>query len=242
MCFVNEILNQSYQYYYNHNIIHLIISLHYLSLSFFFRIHKNIIDGQRCGETLLELFQTAKDPDNIVVSLVEQNQNTDDDLYCLEVYCKLAGGGKDSIYERIKPRNDSIKLIIKEEERNKCPRNDQIRLIKVNDIFTKGPTWARALGRKNLGNEEFCLQTATHNSFVQHWDKKVRKEWLLTNNEYAIISNQPKKQPTIQNDMQNTPDRIVPRNCAVDFLEIEKLPVRKYYITVLPSRPSSTIQ
>ena len=36
MCFVNEILNQSYQYYYNHNIIHLIISLHYLSLSFFF--------------------------------------------------------------------------------------------------------------------------------------------------------------------------------------------------------------
>ncbi|OEU09284.1 hypothetical protein FRACYDRAFT_277408 [Fragilariopsis cylindrus CCMP1102] len=171
-------------------------------------------DGQRCGETLLELFQTAKDPDNIVVSLVEQNQNTDDDLYCLEVYCKLAGGGKDSIYERIKPRNDSIKLIIKEEERNKCPRNDQIRLIKVNDIFTKGPTWARALGRKNLGNEEFCLQTATHNSFVQHWDEKVRKEWLLTNNEYAIISNQPKKQPTIQNDMQNTPDRIVPRNCA----------------------------
>ena len=205
-------------------------------------MHKNIIDGQRCGETLLELFQTAKDPDNIVVSLVEQNQNTDDDLYCLEVYCKLAGGGKDSIYERIKPRNDSIKLINKEEERNKCPRNDQIRLIKVNDIFTKGPTWARALGRKNLGNEEFCLQTATHNSFVQHWDEKVRKEWLLTNNEYAIISNQPKKQPTIQNDMQNTPDRIVPRNCAVDFLEVEKLPVRKYYITVLPSRPSSTIQ
>ena len=163
-------------------------------------------------------------------------------MYCLEVYCKLAGGGKDSIYERIKPRNDSIKLINKEEERNKCPRNDQIRLIKVNDIFTKGPTWARALGRKNLGNEEFCLQTATHNSFVQHWDEKVRKEWLLTNNEYAIISNQPKKQDTIQNDMQNTSDRIVPRNCAVDFLEKEKLPVRKYYITVLPSRPSSTIQ
>jgi hypothetical protein len=175
------------------------------------------------------LFQTAKDPDNIVVSLVEQNQNTDDDLYCLEVYCKLAGG-KDSIYERIVPRNDAIKLIIKEEERKKCPRNDQIRLIKVNDIFTKGPTWARALGRKILGNEEFCLQTAAHNSFVQHWDDKVRKEWLLTNNEYAIISNQPKKQPTIQDDMHNTPDRIVPRNCAVDFLEEEKLPVRIYYI------------
>ncbi|MGK3737854.1 MAG: hypothetical protein ACI8RD_005210 [Bacillariaceae sp.] len=196
-------------------------------MMFFCRI-SFIVDGQRCGETLLELFQTAKDPDNIIVSLVEQNEDTDDDLYCLEVYCKLSGG-KDSIYERVRTSNNAIKLIIKEEERNKCPRNDQIRLIKVNDIFTKGPTWARTLGRKILGNEEFCLQTATHNSFVQHWDDKVRNEWLLTNNEYAIISNQPKEQPE-KSDMQYTSDRVVPRNCAVDFLEEEKLPVRIYYI------------
>lgn len=182
----------------------------------------HIADGQRCGETLLELFKKAKDPDNIVVSLIEQNQENEDDPFCIEVYCKLAGGN--DIYERKGPRPGTIKIISKVEERGKCPRNDQIRLIKVHDIGAKGPTFARALGRKILGNEEFCLQTAAHSSFVKNWDEKVRKEWLSTNNEYGIISNQPKQQPETP---ELSPDQKVPRNCAIDFLEVEKLPVRK---------------
>jgi len=178
-------------------------------------------DGQRCGETLLELFKKAKDPDNIVVSLIEQNQENEDDPFCIEVYCKLAGGHE--IYERKGPRPETIKIISKVEAREKCPRNDQIRLIKVHDIGAKGPTWARALGRKILGNEEFCLQTAAHSSFVKHWDEKVRNEWLSTNNEYGIISNQPKQRPK-RPTPESSPDRKVPRNCAIDFLEVEKIP------------------
>mmetsp|Transcript_9181 Transcript_9181/g.8941 ORF Transcript_9181/g.8941 Transcript_9181/m.8941 type:complete len:552 (-) Transcript_9181:79-1734(-) len=178
-------------------------------------------DGQRCGETLLELFKKAKDPDNIVVSLIEQNQENEDDPFCIEVYCKLAGGGND-IYERNGPRPETIKIISNVEAREKCPRNDQIRLIKVHDIGAKGPTWARALGRKILGNEEFCLQIATHSSFVDNFDEKVRNEWLSTNNEYGIISNQPKQRATTMPEL--SPDQKVPRNCAIDFLEVEKLP------------------
>ena len=46
-------------------------------------------DGERCGKTIVDLFQKAKDPDNIVVGIVDQSY--EDDKYCLEVYCKELG-------------------------------------------------------------------------------------------------------------------------------------------------------
>lgn len=46
-------------------------------------------DGKRCGETLVDLFQKAKDPDQIVVGLIDQSH--EDDEQCLEAYCKELG-------------------------------------------------------------------------------------------------------------------------------------------------------
>ena len=47
------------------------------------------LDGERCGETLKSIFENAKDPDRVVVGLVEQNDAQD--KFCLEEYCKAYG-------------------------------------------------------------------------------------------------------------------------------------------------------
>jgi Glycosyltransferase (GlcNAc) len=46
-------------------------------------------DGARCGKTIVDLFAKAKDPDNIIVGIIDQS--TENDLYCLEAYCKEMG-------------------------------------------------------------------------------------------------------------------------------------------------------
>eukprot|EP00536_Pseudo-nitzschia_multiseries_P009767 jgi/Psemu1/325767/estExt_fgenesh1_pg.C_2820013 len=170
-------------------------------------------DGQHCGNALEELFNNAADPDNIVVSLIEQQH--EDDPSCLEVYCVAMGGVE--IIKRKTVQGNSITLFSNDVAKKKCPRFNQIRVVRVQDNFAKGPPWSRVLGRRSLGNEEFCLQTAAHSSFVEHWDEKVRKEWILANNEFGIISNPPKPK-----DEPNPEE--VPRTCSVDFLEEEELP------------------
>ncbi|VEU33397.1 unnamed protein product [Pseudo-nitzschia multistriata] len=165
-------------------------------------------DGEQCGDALVELFKNAKDPDNVVVSLVEQ-QN-EDDPYCVEVYCKISAGVE------VIERSDSMIYSIDENKEN-CPRINQIRTVRVQDIYSKGPPWARALGRRSLGNEEFCLQTVANSAFVENWDEKVRKEWISVKNEFGIISNPP--QPR-----DKTGAYEVPRTCTIEFLEEEELP------------------
>ena len=149
------------------------------------------------------------------MSLIEQNSEQPDDPYCVEVYCKI--NADLDIINRIEFREGAYKVTSNEKDRKRCPRIDQIRVVRVQDNFAKGPPWSRALGRRSLGNEEFCLQTAAHSSFVEDWDEKVRQEWLQTNNEFGIISNPPK--PKGPKDTQE-----VPRTCCVEFLEEEKLP------------------
>lgn len=46
-------------------------------------------DGKRCGETLRSIFETAKDPDKVVVGVIEQNDPEDE--FCLSVYCGFYG-------------------------------------------------------------------------------------------------------------------------------------------------------
>lgn len=46
-------------------------------------------DGERCGKTIVDLFANAKDPDKIVVGIIDQSY--EEDLLCLESYCKEMG-------------------------------------------------------------------------------------------------------------------------------------------------------
>ena len=156
------------------------------------------------------------------MSLVEQEH--EDDSYCLEYYCFLVAELRVLVRTEIHPGAFNIRS--NEAEMNLCPRINQIRVMRVQDTFAKGPPWSRALGRRSLGNEEFCLQTVAYSTFVEKWDEKIRKEWLLANNEFGIISNPPK--PKLAAKSQE-----VPRTCRVEFLEEEKLPVSEIFVDCL---------
>ena len=169
-------------------------------------------DGQECGETLVDLFRKADKPDDIVVSLVEQQ--VEDEIYCLEAYCKALANV--DIVNRFEYRKDHISVLSSDLAKKQCPRIDQIKVVRVNNSAAKGPPWARAMGRHSLGNEEFCLHTSTHASFSVHWDTMARTEWLSANNEFAILSNPP--------SAIGVQGKSVPRLCGVEFLDEEKLP------------------
>jgi Glycosyltransferase (GlcNAc) len=174
-------------------------------------------DGARCAETLLDLFANARDPDHIIVGLVEQNH--EDDPYCLELYCKLSSPDSNlEIYQRVAIRKDVTKVIVKDSERSQCPRIDQIRNIAVHSDSAKGPSWARSLGRKVLGNEEFCLQIDAHSQFIKDWDIALKEQWTATENEFAIISHPP---PHMGDFEKSVEDQVIPRHCTVDFLDIQ---------------------
>ena len=46
-------------------------------------------DGERCAKTLKSIFENAKDPDRVFVGVIEQN--SPEDKFCLEEYCKSFG-------------------------------------------------------------------------------------------------------------------------------------------------------
>jgi hypothetical protein len=128
------------------------------------------------------------------------------------------------IYDKLNLRKDTTKVIAKETARKECPRVDQIRKLSVHQYAAKGPTWARALGRKILGNEEFCLQIDAHMKFVQNWDEKAKQEWSGTRNEFGIISAVPQGFYALE----NTPATTVMRGCEVEFMDVG-VPVSKLF-------------
>jgi hypothetical protein len=171
------------------------------------------------------LFANAEDPDSIIVGLVEQNYETDDP-FCLELFCQQASDtGQLAIYERQTIREDTTKIVAKVPERSQCPRIDQIRKLAVHNVAAKGPSWARSLSRKLLGNEEFCLQIDAHSKFVEHWDRLLKEEWKAANNEFAIFSHPPRAITDFEKRGELT--KIVPRNCAVDLLDVQ-VPVSNF--------------
>jgi hypothetical protein len=180
-----------------------------------------LIDGPRCAETLKLLFDNAKDPDNIIVGLIEQNDP--EDKFCLEEYCSQHGVPKH--YKRQTIRKDVTKVIA-EPERLQCPRFNQVRLLAFHNKSAKGPAYARSMTRKILGNEEFCMQIDAHTSFSQNWDQIAKEEWRKTGNEFAVISNVPAKQGE-QADYQpgGAKQTEVPRQCVTRFQD-NGIPVR----------------
>lgn len=51
--------------------------------------HSCALDGERCAATLKSIFENAKNPDKVVVGLIESV--APDDTLCLEAYCKEHG-------------------------------------------------------------------------------------------------------------------------------------------------------
>lgn len=169
-------------------------------------------DGKRCAETLKSLFDNAADPDNIIVGLIEQN--APEDRFCLEEFC--AAQGIEKHYRRQMIRKDVTKVIA-EPERLKCNRFNQIRLLAFHNKSAKGPSYARSMTRKILGNEEFCMQIDAHSSFAKNWDQAAKEEWKNTQNEFGVISNVPAPQGEQAEYESGKRAGEVPRQCKTSF-------------------------
>jgi len=136
-------------------------------------------DGVRCANTIKSLFDNAHDPDKITVGLVEHAH--EDDVKCLEHYCSLHGIKIGKHTRKFDPT----------ENRKRCPYYSRIRYLAVFAYGAKGPVVSRALHRKILGNEDFCLQIDAHTGFKSDWDVTLKEEWTNCRNEYGIVSTVP---------------------------------------------------
>jgi len=182
-------------------------------------------DGKRCAETIRSIFDNAKDPDNVIIGLVEQNDS--EDVFCLSAYCDFYGV---ETIKKTKIREDMFKILKVEGREEKCPRYNQIRVVAVYNNAATGPNGARALTRKILGNEEYCMQIDAHTSFVKNWDTIAKTEWKSTGNEFAVISNVPAKKSELSSYDSWTGSKYgeVPRQCHIRIADND-IPVSFLY-------------
>jgi Glycosyltransferase (GlcNAc) len=188
------------------------------------------VDGERCGETLRSLFENAANPDKVFVGLFEQN--APEDKFCREQYCSYFGS---KTLKRQTIRQGVVKVMANSETMDSCPHKDQIRLIAYHDIQAKGPTYARSLVRKALGNEEFCMQIDAHTEFVPQWDKLAVSEWKNTENEFGILSTVPAAKAEMESYASGGAKFTeVPRQCSLKF-QSNGIPVSVHWIDRLGS-------
>ncbi|GBG29899.1 Skp1-protein-hydroxyproline N-acetylglucosaminyltransferase [Hondaea fermentalgiana] len=142
-----------------------------------------------CGNTLFEAFSNARYPERVSAIVVEQK--ADDDVYdCVEEYCALVkkNGGTDADCRRQSVRVDKVPL-------------DRAR----------GVMPARYRQNLLLEDEEFCLQIDSHSAFEAEWDQIAIEDWLLTENEMAVITAYP-NMVRDRHDQRNSPQR-----CSTKF-------------------------
>ena len=102
--------------------------------------------------------------------------------------------------------------------RAKCPRYEQIRYLAVFSLGAKGPVVSKSMHRKLLGNEEYCLQIDPHSTLSENWDDKLKKEYLSTKNEFAIISTTPQPmERQSEYDAGGSKSTEVVRRCHLEF-------------------------
>lgn len=169
-----------------------------------------------CPVTLFNLYTKAAMPRRILVGLIQQN-NHEEDVDCLEGYCDLM-------------KHDShFGSTDHKAKKYECPFYDQITIRRINAGHANGPQYARALGSDLLLSpslyqftQQYCMQTDAHMNFVTAWDVKMIDMWILTRNEYAILSTYvaPLEQMEVQDDpakngFQNLQE--VPHLCMVEF-------------------------
>jgi Glycosyltransferase (GlcNAc) len=124
-------------------------------------------------------------------------------------------------------REEMTKILVVEGRESKCPRFSQVRVLAFFNPIPSGPQHPRALQRKLLGNEEYCLQIDAHSSFIHHWDLIAKEEWKETHNEFAILSTSPAAMSERDDYESKTGSKHgqVPRICKVRIAD-NSLPVR----------------
>eukprot|EP00924_Labyrinthula_sp_SR-Ha-C_P016371 maker-scaffold_6-snap-gene-1.43-mRNA-1 protein AED:0.01 eAED:0.01 QI:0/1/0.5/1/1/1/2/30/659 len=119
-----------------------------------------------CSNTLKEIFENTKNPDNIFIYIADQK--TDEDISCVDEYC------------------DQVK---------NC-RRSQITTIDIPISKARGVMPARYHQLRALKSEhsdDFCLQIDSHSAFENKWDEMAIEEFLVTENEFAVLSAYPNR-------------------------------------------------
>jgi len=131
-----------------------------------------------CPKTLFNLFTKAGNPSRIKVGIVQQN--TPDDLDCLEEYCNMYANRLDKT------------IILHDPKWPECPFKDNVIMRRISSTDAKGPVFARALGSEIIPESdeeaEFCMQTDSHMDFLPDFDNSLLKMWGSLENEYGVLS------------------------------------------------------
>jgi hypothetical protein len=126
--------------------------------------------------------------------------------------------GVDAV-KRQQIRQGVTKILTRADEgSHHCPHHDQIRLLAFQNVQAKGPSFARSLTHKVLGNQDYCLQMDAHTTLVKDWDAHMVSEWQATQNEFAVLSSLPPPVAEMEAwQPGGTRQDQIPRQCKVKF-------------------------
>ena len=164
-----------------------------------------------CNFTLRDMYENAARPDLLYAGIVQQNHIAEDEPAgrdCLQNFCEA---------------NDLC---------------DHVKIIRMNHIDARGPTYARALASCLYEGQTWFFQIDSHTKFTKDWDEKLRNMILRLPEDKrpdAILSHYP--QPgDFENDGKPEEKRkhTVPQNCGakldrkgmVQFIARERAPSR----------------
>jgi hypothetical protein len=124
-----------------------------------------------CVQTVLNLINNARRPENVHVVVCQQNAADDGD--CL-AFLDAGGGDADG-----------------DDGRASGGAAAQTTIIRLSHEDARGPTWARYLIQQEWRGEEYYLQTDSHMRFMHHWDAYLLAELAACPSEKACLTQYP---------------------------------------------------
>jgi len=130
-----------------------------------------------CPVTLFNMFTKAKNPSDIRVYVLQQN-DPEVDVNCLDKYCEM-------MQEKALKADDP------------CPFAENVNIHHIHAKDAYGPAYARGLISADLSNahdegklipQDYCLSMDSHMDFEPEFDAKLIDMWNLSKNEYAVLS------------------------------------------------------
>jgi [Skp1-protein]-hydroxyproline N-acetylglucosaminyltransferase len=131
-------------------------------------------DGTMCKNTLQGLFQRARYPQRVRVTIVDQVLPESSTQY------------HDPVDDH--PCTTPLTPCDQDPSQILCLYGKQIDPLPFNALDSSGPVTSRHLSNRLYRGEYFAMQCDSHVEFTKHWDTEIIEEWRSTNNELAILS------------------------------------------------------
>jgi hypothetical protein len=170
-----------------------------------------------CPNTLINLYENAKNPENIIVGICQQNDSKKD-------------------IECIVPKEHPLYSIIYK----------NIRKISIPHHLAKGPTYARFICSTLHKDEDFFMQIDSHTYFIPNWDSILLEMFFQLENighQKVIISHYPPDIQDYKNPTKETNEMVtymksvninqygIPVFGGAYFKYPPQIPEKNYYIS-----------